>query len=554
MKKNVIAVLFIYTVSLLLCTGQDVPAGINYQAVARDNFGKEISNKSIDIKFSVISPNPLGTVMYQEIHSDVVTSKYGVFSLIIGKGTHTGGVYESFSQVQWAEAAHYLKVEVKFDDDFTDMGTMQFLSVPYALYAKKSLEPGPQGPPGEQGPPGDPASDDQMLSFDGSNLAISGGNTVNLSSLNVPHQLSIIGDTLSIYGGNKVGLLNQVQDLELDIDNILSISKSTAPGIDLSRFLADNQELYFDPLNATLSINGGNTVDLAPLKQDLNLDDHILTVTNKQDPAQIDLSVYSQDLVFSPASFILSIEGGNSVDLSLLKADADNDPVNEVQDLSLTGNKLTLSGDPTPVEIDLSYLEDDADADPGNEIQDLSLSENILTITNKTSPAQIDLENYLDNTDNQTLEFDALTNTLEIFGGNSVNLGSRVAFRAKKTIEETGLSTSIDYDFITPVVEYNTGNCFNNTSGIFKANEDGVYCFCVGYSAGNNGDIKTLKIFLNNNLYEVLNSHISTNSSITRTLVMRLNAGDEVKVIINIGLNTNINGSGTGTFSGFRVY
>ena len=29
------------------------------------------------------------------------------------------------------------------------MGTMQFLAVPYALYAQRSLEPGPQGPKGE---------------------------------------------------------------------------------------------------------------------------------------------------------------------------------------------------------------------------------------------------------------------------------------------------------------------------------------------------------------------------------------------------------------------
>ena len=45
------------------------------------------------------------------------------------------------------------------------MGTMQFMAVPYALYAAKSLEPGPQGPPGTQGVPGDPATDDQQLTY-----------------------------------------------------------------------------------------------------------------------------------------------------------------------------------------------------------------------------------------------------------------------------------------------------------------------------------------------------------------------------------------------------
>jgi len=143
--------LLIFLFSGVTTFGQNVPFGIFYQAVARDNFGKELVNKNIDVKFSIISGNPLGTVVYQELHSDVITSKYGVFSLIIGQGTPTGGLYGELSQIQWNQAYHYLKIEVKFDNDFIDMGTMQFLAVPYALYAQKSLEPGPPGPKGNPG-------------------------------------------------------------------------------------------------------------------------------------------------------------------------------------------------------------------------------------------------------------------------------------------------------------------------------------------------------------------------------------------------------------------
>src|ERR1035437_5466145 len=204
--------------------GQNVPLGISYQAVARDNYGKELVNKSIDVKFSIISGNPLGTVVYQELHAKQITSKFGVFSLVIGTGTPTGGTFGELSQIQWGTAPHYLRVEVKFDNDFVDMGTMPFLSVPYALYAQKSLEAGPKGDPGPKGDQGDPATDNQSLSFNGVNLSISGGNTVNLSSLNIPHQLTLLGDTLSILGGNKVGLTNQIQDLQLDINNKLKIN------------------------------------------------------------------------------------------------------------------------------------------------------------------------------------------------------------------------------------------------------------------------------------------------------------------------------------------
>jgi len=64
---------------------------------------------------------------------------------------------------------------------------------------------------------------------------------------------------------------------------------------------------------------------------------------------------------------------------------------------------------------------DDADADPVNEIQDLNLTGNTLTITNKTNPTAIDLAPFSGvNTDNQTLN---LTNTdLSISGGNTVDL------------------------------------------------------------------------------------------------------------------------------------
>jgi hypothetical protein len=247
--------------------GQNVPLGIFYQAVARDNYGKELVNKDIDVKFSIISGNPLGTLVYQELHSHVTTSKFGVFSLIIGHGTPTGGLYGELSQIQWSQAYHYLKVEVKFDNDFIDMGTMQFLAVPYALYAQKSLEPGPAGPkgdPGLKGDSGDPASDNQTLSFNGDNLSISGGNTVNLSTLNVPHQLTLLGDTLSILGGNKVGLTNQIQDLQLDVNNKLKITKNaSATQIDLTKF---TQSLSFNQDNYQLSLsNGGGTASLGQI-------------------------------------------------------------------------------------------------------------------------------------------------------------------------------------------------------------------------------------------------------------------------------------------------
>lgn len=469
-----IILLALLAASAMVCRGQDeVPYGISYQAVARDNYGKELTGKNIDVKFSVLKTDPLGPVEYEELHQGVITSRFGVFSLIIGKGTRTGGACTSFREIDWASSFHYLKVEVKIDNSFIDMGTMQFLAVPYALFAQKSLEPGPVGPRGEQGPQGiqgtkgdrgDPATDDQVLSFDGNNISISGGNTVNISTLNKPHQLTVIGDTLSILGGNKVVMRNQIQDLQLDINNKLKITKNTiATEIDLSRFLDDKQTLAFNSTDNHLTINGGNTVDLSSLKND-------------------------------------------------------------------------------------------ADADPANELQDLNLSGNILTITNKTSPASINLGPYLDNTDNQTLSYNSATNTLSLTNGGSVSLGSMVAFRAKKN-SSTLASSNSNIDFIPDELEYNDQMAFDQATGEFTVPVNGIYSFDIKYIAPISADGQKLLLFKNGILYEFLATGITIGSTVYRTITLKLTSGSKIKVTINTGTDggsgTHV---GTGYFSGSRVY
>mgnify|MGYP000201925366 CR=1 FL=1 len=64
---------------------------------------------------------------------------------------------------------------------------------------------------------------------------------------------------------------------------------------------------------------------------------------------------------------------------------------------------------------------DDADPDPMNELQDISLSSNDLSIS---SGSTIDLSGYLDNTDSQTLAYSVVTSVLSISGGNSVTIPS----------------------------------------------------------------------------------------------------------------------------------
>jgi hypothetical protein len=108
-----------------------------------------------------------------------------------------------------------------------------------------------------------------------------------------------------------------------------------------------------------------------------------------------------------------------------------------------------------------------------------------------------------------------------------------------------------DYDFIPPVTDYNDASGYDTGTGIFTAPANGIYTFNISYTATGSGDSRMLKLNLNGGLYEILNSAISSNTSLTRSITMKLASGDKVKVIFNTGTSTE---SGTGSFSGFRVY
>jgi hypothetical protein len=160
-----------------------VPPGIHYQAVARDA-GGEIKNQSIDVKFTILAG---GTTVYEELHN-TTTSQYGVFSLIIGKGEALTG---TFSEIDWSTGNHSLQVDVDLGNGWKRMGTISFMSVPYALYAGKTLL--------------------QELTLNGNQLSISGVNESVTVDTDPSNELQDLGynpatRTLTITGGEGVSL------------------------------------------------------------------------------------------------------------------------------------------------------------------------------------------------------------------------------------------------------------------------------------------------------------------------------------------------------------
>ena len=116
----------------LLSYSQNVPQGMNYQAVARDKAGHELVDKQISLKISLYSPSAKGTY-YSETHS-VVTNQFGLFSLIIGQGTIESG---AFTNVPWSKEDIWIDVAIQNEgeNDFTPIGSSKLYTVPYAFYA-----------------------------------------------------------------------------------------------------------------------------------------------------------------------------------------------------------------------------------------------------------------------------------------------------------------------------------------------------------------------------------------------------------------------------------
>jgi hypothetical protein len=205
--------------------------------------------------------------------------------------------------------------------------------------------------------------------------------------------------------------------------------------------------------------------------------------------------------------------------------------------------------------VNLTPLKNDADSDPANEIQDLSLTGNTLKITNNTSATNINLGTYLDNTDSQTLTYNPATYNLSVSGGNSVSLGAMVAFRA-------GIGTSFDLPNNTPTSLvfnqvtggnlYNDGG-YNSSNGVFKAPVAGIYSF--GVSLNLMASSSSIILYLDGAPYETIIGPTASAGQFRGTIVLKLNEDSEVNLYI-----TQTNGfpipaySISGTFSGFRVY
>ena len=123
------------------------PQNMNYQAVVRDAQGAPLpSGTVVSVKFQIHDGSQSGNVVFTET-TMATTNQFGLITLGIGAIGNLGAV-------NWASGAKYLQVLIDpaGGSNFSDMGTSQLLSVPYALFAGNST--GTMGATGATGLPG----------------------------------------------------------------------------------------------------------------------------------------------------------------------------------------------------------------------------------------------------------------------------------------------------------------------------------------------------------------------------------------------------------------
>lgn len=154
MKRSILTICLSLLVGLVLAQS---PLLINYQGVARDNASNPLQNQNISLRLTLHQGSPTGSAAYQELHL-TSTNGLGLFTLQIGNGIVLSG---SMATVDWSLGPYYLQTELDANggSNFSDMGTSQLVSTPYALYAETSGNggtgpTGPTGPPGPQGSAG----------------------------------------------------------------------------------------------------------------------------------------------------------------------------------------------------------------------------------------------------------------------------------------------------------------------------------------------------------------------------------------------------------------
>lgn len=82
--KNLFLLLILIVCSITNSIAQKIPAGMKYQAVARNSSGEVLPSKNITLRIELKgSPDKGGKTYYSEEHA-ITTNQLGLFDLVVG--------------------------------------------------------------------------------------------------------------------------------------------------------------------------------------------------------------------------------------------------------------------------------------------------------------------------------------------------------------------------------------------------------------------------------------------------------------------------------------
>jgi hypothetical protein len=394
-KLSLIGLLVVVFSNILIA---QVPQAINYQAVARDNAGLEIVNTNITVRFSIGAAGVnSSTFDYQEIHT-TTTNAFGLFNVRIGQGTPSG---PAFNTINW-NTQRFLLVEVNFGSGFEQMGAAQpFVSVPYAVLAQNVLT--------KELPA--TANNNDILSWNGTAWVATAPGSVS--------------ETTTTLVDNGNGTFTYTNELGTAITFDANIDDADA--------------------DATNEI------------QDLQLVGNILTITNNGSATPVDLSIYrelpasavnGQVLTWNGSAWVAQNSGtgadnwGTQTVVTNGTLTGDGTSGNPLS--GFDGQYSSLSGTPT-IPTQTSQLTNnsgfitspnDADSDPTNEIQNVSISGNALNISGGGTGTTISTNAP---STNQVLTWNGTAWIAQNAGSGADNWGSQVAVTDGTTVTGTGV-------------------------------------------------------------------------------------------------------------------
>ncbi len=376
--KSIITTLCFLLVGGLTLFAQ-APQSFKYQGVARN--GSTVVTGNIGLQLTIRFGTATGTVIYRERHFPT-TNSAGVFSVNVGQGTTTAG---SFNTIDWSNGTYYLQVE--FDPaggaTYTDLGTSQLLSVPYSLYAEKagSVE-------GDNDT--DAGNEIQSLTLSGNQLSLSnGGGSVTLptgTTYTAGSGISISGNIISNTGDGDNSTSNELQTLTIS-GTVLSLSNGGG-SVTLPSVGGGGDNWGTQTVNTSSALSGNGT-PVSPL-------------TIAQNGASSGQALVWNGSAWAPSTVSSgggSYTAGSGISISgnviSNTGDNDNSASNEIQQLSVSGNQLTLSngGGSVTLPTGTTYTAGSGisisgntisatDASTSNELQTISISGTVLTLSN----------------------------------------------------------------------------------------------------------------------------------------------------------------------------